>query len=207
MGDWGMNTPAYFCMDNLMVRPDGAPFVANPLGDLSIISNDSAYKIDISGVFSDPDDDDTAIVKVIKANSNENFLSASISGNELTLKGKAMLTKSTFEEVQLVLEGSLGGLAAMDTVIVTLEILSGLEDDPLAHVRIYPNPSNGQFVIDSGTGEVLDVSIYTITGSKVYANRKVVPGETIDLTGQPSGAYIVHIQRHSGVSSKMIQIK
>ena len=140
-GDWGMNTPAYFCLDNLMVHPDGAPNVANSLGDLSIISNDSAYVFDISGVFSDPDDADSAIVKEVKANSNEELLFASISGDELTLKGKVMLTKSTYEEVQIVLEGSLGGLAARDTVMVSLEFISGLEDDPLAYVRIYPNPA------------------------------------------------------------------
>ena len=207
MGDWGMNTPAYFCLDNLMVHPDGAPYVANPMGTVSIISNDSAYVFDISGVFSDPDDDDSDIVKEVVANSNEDLLSASISGDELTLKGKVMLLKSSYEEVQIILEGSLGGLAAMDTVMVTLEFLSGLEDDPLAHVRIYPNPSNGQFIIDSETGEVLDVSIYSITGTKVYTNRHLLSGESIDLSAQAAGAYIVHIQNRSGVISKMIQIQ
>ncbi len=206
-GDWGMNTPAYFCLDNLLVHPDGAPYVANPMGDLSIISNDSAYVFDISEVFSDPDDADSVIVKAVKSNSNEDLLSASISGDELTLKGKVMLLKSSYEEVQIVLEGSLGGLAAMDTVMVTLEFLSGLEDDPLAHLRIYPNPSQGQFVIGSETGEILDVSIYSITGTKVYTNRQLLSGETIDLTTQAAGAYIVRIQHQSGVSSSMIQIQ
>jgi len=206
-GDWGMNTPAYFCMDNLMVRPDGAPFVANPFGDQSIFSNDSTYVYDISGVFADPDDDDSEIEKEVIANSNEDLLSASISGDELSLKGIAMLTKSTFEEVQIVLEGSLGGLAARDTVMVTLEFLTGLKDEPLAHVRIYPNPSNGQFVIDSGTGDALDVSIYSITGSQVYANKQLTSGEAIDLSDQAIGAYIVRIQSHRGVISKMIQIQ
>ena len=205
-GEWGMNTPAYFCMDNLMVRPDGAPYVANPMGNLSIISNDSAYIFDISEVFSDPDDDDSAIVKMVKANSNDDLLFASISGDELTLKGKVQLLKSSFEEVQLVLEGSLGGLTALDTVTVSLEFLSGLDEDPLSQVSIYPNPSQGLFVIGSESGEVLDVSVYSITGTKVYTNRQFISGENIDLTGQAAGAYIVRIQNRSGVISKMIQI-
>jgi len=206
-GDWGMNTPAYFCMDNLMIHPDAAPYVANPLGDVSIISSDSTYVFDISGVFSDPDDDDSGIVTAVISNSNEEFLGASISGDELRLKGLVQLTKSTFTEVQIVLEGSLGGLAATDTVMVTLEFLNGLEDEPMAQVRIYPNPSNGQFLIDSKSGEVLDISIYTITGTQVYANKHLASGESIDLSNQADGAYIVRIQSHSGVISKMIQIQ
>jgi len=118
-----------------------------------------------------------------------------------------MLTKSTFLEVEIVLEGSLGGLAAMDTVMVTLEFLNGLEDDPLAHVRIYPNPSTGQFVIDSESGEIHDVTIYSIAGTKVYTNRHLLSGESIDLSNQAAGAYIVRIQNRSGVISKMIQIQ
>ena len=109
-------------------------------------------------------------------------------------------------EVQLVLEGSLGGLTAVDTVMVSLEFLSGLDEDPMSQVSIYPNPSQGLFVIGSETGEVLDVSVYSITGTKVYTNREFISGETIDLTGQAAGAYIVRIQHHSGVSSQMIQI-
>jgi len=206
-GDWGMNTPAYFCLDNLMVHPDGAPYVANPMGDLSIISNDSAYVFDISEVFSDPDDADSAIVKAVKSNSNEDILSASIAGDELTLSGRYSSLKNVNEEVELVLEGSLGGLAALDTVLVSLEYPSGIEDDPLAHVRIYPNPSQGQFVIGSESGEVLDVSIYSITGTKVYTNRHLLSGESIDLNAQAAGAYIVRIQNRSGVISKMIQIQ
>jgi hypothetical protein len=118
-----------------------------------------------------------------------------------------MLLKSSYEEVQIVLEGSLGGLAARDTVMVSLEFISGLEEDPLSQVSIYPNPSQGQFVIGSETGEILDVSIYSITGTKVYTNRHLLSGESIDLSSQAAGAYIVHIQNPKGVISKMIQIQ
>jgi len=206
-GDWGMNTPAYFCLDNLMVHPDAAPYVANPLGDLSIINNDSTYVFDVSGVFSDPDDDDAAIAIVVKANSNEDILHASISGNELSLKGKAILLKSYFEDVQLVLEGSLGGLTVTDTVVVSLEIISGLDDDPQSQFVIYPNPSQGQIVVGQEGGALLDVSIYSITGKKVYTNRQLPAGGTIDISDQPPGAYIVRIQNQGGVISKMIQIQ
>ncbi len=70
-GDWGMNTPAYFCMDDLTVHPDAAPFVANPLPDFVIYSDGSDSVIDISAVFSDPDDDDALIMKSLVSDSHE----------------------------------------------------------------------------------------------------------------------------------------
>ena len=205
VGEWGMNTPAYFCLDNLLVLPDEAPYVANPIADMAYYCDGTESVIDISSVFSDPDDDDSEIVKVVKSNSNDGLLSASISGDELTLVGYITLLKSTIEEVQIVVEGSLGGLAATDTFVVSVEYTSGVEAGPLAHAVLYPNPSDGQFVIGFSTEEELDVTIYNITGSKVYTNSHLLPGQTIDISSQPAGAYIVRIRYNSGVISEMIR--
>jgi Domain of unknown function (DUF4465)/Secretion system C-terminal sorting domain len=201
-GEWGMNTPAYFCLDNLLVRPDAAPFVANPIADVSI-SSEGDQVIDLGAVFSDPDDDDALIMKSVKSNSNENLLIANITGNELTLSG-TYLTKKVVEEVQLVVEGSLGGLSALDTVVVSVEYTTGINSDSESRVVLYPNPSSGQFTIELNTEEELNVTIYAITGLQVYANRKLVSGQSIDISDLPNGAYIVRIRHSGGVVSKMI---
>ncbi len=203
-GDWGMNTPAYFCLDNLMVRPDAAPFVANPMTDMTFMSDGTEHVLDISNVFSDPDDDDDLIVKTVKSNSNNGLLSANIQGDELTLRGNYTAVK-TVEDVQLVLEGSLGGLSALDTVMVSLEYSTGIIPDPLSSVVLYPNPSSGQFKIELNTAEELDVRIFEITGSQVYLNGKLVSGQSVDISDLPAGAYIVRIRHCGGVISKMIQ--
>ena len=59
-GDWGMNTPAYFCMDNLTVVPDAAPVVARPFKDI-YEKPGNRLALDLEGVFTDPDDEDSAI--------------------------------------------------------------------------------------------------------------------------------------------------
>jgi len=204
VGDYGMNTPAYFCLDKLMVRPDAAPFVANPIADVDLSSDGTELVIDLATVFSDPDDDDTLIVKSLKSNSHEGLLSASIQGNELTLMGNNP-TKKAIEEVQLIVEGSLGGLSALDTVMVSVDYTSGIKQDPLSSVVLYPNPSSGQFTIDLNAAEELDVRIYEITGTEVYSNQQLLPGQTVDISNQPAGAYIVRISHEGGVISKMIQ--
>ena len=201
-GEWGMNTPAYFCLDNLVVRPDAAPFVANPIADVSI-SSEGDQVIDLGAVFSDPDDDDALIMKSVKSNSNENMLNASVIGNKLSLSG-IYPTKKAVEEVQLVVEGSLGGLSALDTVMVSVEYTTGINSDSESRVVLYPNPSSGQFTIELNTEEELNVTIYAITGLQVYANRKLVSGQSIDISDLPNGAYIVRIKHSGGLISKMI---
>ncbi len=204
-GDWGMNTPAYFCMDNFLVRPDEAPYVANPLPDFVVYSDGSDTVIDISAVFSDPDDADSLIVKSLVSDSHDGPLMASVSGDSLTLRGDCYLVKSSFIDFELVLEGSLGGLFARDTFTVHVECVGGIGDDLLPELALYPNPGQGEFILDFSTGEPLDVSVYTYTGKEVYAQKAFLPGGMIDLSAQPAGAYIVRIKYSSGVISKMIQ--
>ncbi|MCK4879207.1 MAG: T9SS type A sorting domain-containing protein, partial [Bacteroidales bacterium] len=62
-----------------------------------------------------------------------------------------------------------------------------------------------QFVIGFSAEEKLDVTIYNITGSKVYTNSQLLPGQTIDISSQPAGTYIVRIRHNSGVIREMIQ--
>ncbi len=52
-------------MDNLLINPDAAPYVANPIPDMDIVTDGIEHVIDLSKVFSDPDDDDSGIVKVL----------------------------------------------------------------------------------------------------------------------------------------------
>lgn len=204
VGEWGMNTPAYFCADNFLVRPDEAPYVANPLPDMNIVTDGYEHVLDLSEVFSDPDDDDSGIVKVLLSGNSECPLAVSISGDELTIQ-TCMPTKSSFENIEIVVEGSLGGLSAVDTFVIHLEIIGGLENSSMPEVELYPNPSDGRFMIGFGTAEELDVSIFDITGTKVYTNRELLPGEGIDISNQSSGAYIIRIRYSGGVISKMIQ--
>jgi hypothetical protein len=204
MGDWGMNTPAYFCMDNFYIHPDQAPYVANPLPDMDLVTDGYEKVVDVSEVFSDPDDADSLIVKVLLSENTDYPMAVSISGDSLIIQ-TMMLVKSSIEDFDIILEGSLNGLSAVDTFTVHLEIIGGVGDSPAPVVNLYPNPSEGRFLISSSRPEEMDVSIYDITGTEVYTRRQFLPGQEVDISLQPSGAYIIRIRHSGGVISKMIQ--
>jgi hypothetical protein len=69
---------------------------------------------------------------------------------------------------------------------------------------VYPNPSNGVLNIDaSGNSNLTDVeiSVYDILGNQVYKNQySNLSHETIDLSNQASGVYLINAQSGSKVS-------
>jgi hypothetical protein len=71
---------------NVTISPvDDAPVVANPLSDVSFVTNGPDATIDLSNVFNDPDDDNASIVKTLKSNDNPNLVTATVTGDDLTL--------------------------------------------------------------------------------------------------------------------------
>ena len=90
------------------------PIVANPISDITINSNSTTKTIDLTNVFSDPDDDDSNITKIVLSNSNERFVQTSISGNTLTL---------TFHPIQgstatITIRATSNGLSVNDSFII-----------------------------------------------------------------------------------------
>jgi phosphatidylserine/phosphatidylglycerophosphate/cardiolipin synthase-like enzyme len=73
-------------------------------------------------------------------------------------------------------------------------------DDELT---IYPNPSNGIFNLKSNNTAVNDVEVrvYSILGNRVYTKQfTTLINQTIDLTNQSSGIYMVIVSSSIGVS-------
>lgn len=87
--NWGMITPAYFCMDDFNGTAPGSadqpPYIAHPVADVVFDGFPQSIDVDLNGVASDPDNDDNAIVYSLIANSNDAALSATLSGKILTL--------------------------------------------------------------------------------------------------------------------------
>jgi hypothetical protein len=72
-------------------------------------------------------------------------------------------------------------------------------------ISVYPNPSNGIFSIHSGSPELLELSVYTLQGSRVYSRSNITPGELIDISHLASGSYVLRFNGSRGFSSILIQ--
>lgn len=59
--------------------------------------------------------------------------------------------------------------------------------------KIYPNPNNGQFVIDLDEDENVMISIYNIQGQQIHSNLNASGKVNLNLSRYPQGIYFVKI--------------
>lgn len=102
------------------------------------------------------------------------------------------------------------GCTSNSATAVSITIDTSSIDDLVENntIKIYPNPSNGNFVINVAAEEVnfYDVVVKDITGRVVYSKNNI-DSEThhIDITNQSSGTYFV--QLNSNNNSKVFKIE
>lgn len=81
---------------------------------------------------------------------------------------------------------------------------ASLASNEQLNLEIFPNPSNGIFQITHQNENSTSVVIYTITGEKVYENNGYT-NETIDISNQLKGVYIVHyVNGIKSVTEKLV---
>jgi hypothetical protein len=143
-----------------IAKTDRPPVVANAIADLTVLEDSAVRTIDLSEVFSDPDDVNAVITEAIQANSNPGLVTAAIDGDNLTL---------TFAENQsgvadITLRATSGGKTVSDTFRVNVTSV----DDPLVEssgIFTTDEMSNYLFQLldsSSDTGSVNEVGIYTV---------------------------------------------
>lgn len=139
VGDWGMNTPAYFAADMLYVVPDLPPYVAHPIEAVYTIENAPDHVLDISQVFSDPDDDDADILISLKENTNEPLVSAVLEGSQLRLA----LTPDQWGVARITLEAWSNGKTATEEFHV---YVANQSEELFIHEVLAYKPAPGQFI-------------------------------------------------------------
>jgi hypothetical protein len=72
-------------------------------------------------------------------------------------------------------------------------------------IIIFPNPSDGIFKIDVGNLRSGKIKIYNIFGESIYQSE--IRNETLDLSTQPKGVYLLFLQSGQKIFSKKIVIQ
>jgi hypothetical protein len=133
-------------------------------------------------------------------NSNESIVAAIVSENDLIL---SFITDQT-GTAEIVIEGISNGKSVTDTMLVTIEPVSGLDGISGKDLVIYPNPSGGKFRIESASAGKLGIGIYDLNGKRVYLNEHYTAAEEIDISDQPAGQYIIRLKIGSTVLTRSV---
>lgn len=83
-----------------------------------------------------------------------------------------------------------------DTSCIQVGVLTSISSYATEAFDIFPNPSNGQFTIQSPMGQVPELlEVYDLTGAKLLTHQPAENGgrTTIDLSHVPDGLYILNV--------------
>ena len=160
MGDWGMNTPAYFAADNIFVVPDLPPKVSNPIENITVDMDAGDMVLDIANVFTDPDDDDEDILISVHENTNPDLVQTSLEEHSLALsiapsqEGAAGITLKALSNEKSVMESFTVTVGAHSTYQYIYEVLEY-------------TPAPGQFINKNpwGTPDAAESIVGTINGA------------------------------------------
>ena len=103
---------------------------------------------------------------------------------------------------RMIFAGFLGDYSLMTGAHIVIDYTTGMVEETLPNINIYPNPSKDWVKID-GISEVSDVQIFDITG-KLVLQQEYQIDDRIDISSLTTGMYILNIRNSEGVSSKKI---
>lgn len=186
VGMWGMNTPSYFCLDNLTIIPDAEPVIVTPIADVNVNMNAQPVNVDLSSVFTAYDP--TNIELAVASNSNSGLVSTNLSGITLTLTFAA----HQHGEAEIVIRATLDSKTVTDTFKVTVNnTTTGIDNTIANNVKVYPNPCTSIINVEcDADSRIILIDIYGKT-----IKEQISTGNTVQLTTEQltPGYYILKI--------------
>ena len=82
----------------------------------------------------------------------------------------------------------------------------GIENNTLAGVSVYPNPSEGIVTVTNDNGTANTINVYDMVGN-VVLSKDVSTSTTIDLSSVGTGMYVVKVSSDNGTFTENIVIK
>jgi len=94
-------------------------------------------------------------------------------------------------------------LSTTNSYTVNLTLYTGIDDSFAQSIQIFPNPTSGMVFIN-GVDDA-EISVYDISG-KLIINNSVIDGNTIDLSSQSNGIYLIKIRKDGAIATKKISL-
>ncbi len=71
-------------------------------------------------------------------------------------------------------------------------------------ISVYPNPSNGIFNVKTSSNDVSNIYIYDMSGKIIYSNILNTDVNTIDISNQANGLYLIKVQTNDEIIIKKV---
>lgn len=199
VGEYGMNTPGYFCFDDFNGLPmESNLFQINNIPPKTMYKNGADAEVNLFNYFSC---DNGITIKYNAMSDNTDLVKAYISENKLILKAQEDQIGETDIQIR--------ATAASESLTTTMHVV--VEDDVnvveinLDAIRIFPNPASSQLNII--TTETTQVSIYAIDG-KMMKYVEAEKGQTaIDVANMDKGLYFVKLESKNAVKTEKVILK
>ena len=182
-------------------KVDAAPFVVSPIADMEIEENAPDQSIALAGVFDDEDDELADMTYSVLDNSNEQLVTATVSGDLLLLS----FAKDLLGEADVTVQATSGSKSVTETFKITVRehMVTGLDTD-FATLNIYPNPVMTDLHITTGSSGPLSIRIVKADGTTLYKHDAPVNHVTVDVSALAAGMYMLELNNGNRRITKRI---
>ncbi len=211
VGDWGMNTPAYFCIDQVN-HQDLAPEIAIPVATIEDATYpNNEYYISLDSVFTDPDNDDSEITIQLENIDNSELLTGNIVSEGNDGEQGTLLALNITDAMTGIANITISGTSNGKTVYHTFEMIVSVpvSSEPIIRVddeiKVYPNPIQSDFFVELPT-YTEQVILFDISGKVIYQNTAVQEQkiQISALQNSPSGIYFLKVKSNSEIKTEKI---
>lgn len=93
----------------------------------------------------------------------------------------------------------------LDDIKIEKIITTGIKNNTLTTVTLFPNPSTGLLNINN-VEAISTIEVYNVIGDKVYSSKLDKGNNSIDLSNLANGSYFVKINSNNNVTTKKVVI-
>ena len=207
-GDWGMNTPAYFCIDQVN-HQDLAPVVVQPIDTIEITAaGNDAFYVSLDSVFTDPDNPDNEMALKLEYIDNPDLLTGTLVVGGKPGEDETKLSLSVSPGISGLAHITVSATSNGKTVYHTFTVISLPVSSKWIgekELNVYPNPVESSFFVDLPEN-ASQLMLFSPSGSLLYqtlvaGNNKIRMNQ---LQNSPSGIYFLKIKSGDIFISKKI---
>ena len=211
-GAWGMNTPSYFCIDQLN-HQDIAPVVQNPIETIEEASYpDHVYYVLLDSVFADYDNPDSQMAIKIESIDNKDLLAGSIVVGGKPGEDKILLalniSPNTTGLANITVSATSNGKKVYHTFTMIVTVPVSIEQLTVSDINVYPNPVNSVFFVDCPS--VIEQLTLSNSSGQIIVQQNNISGNKIrinELQAAISGLYFLKLKtKNSTISKKIIKL-